>query len=67
VRRILAARDRMPTVAEVKASLSRAPRLSASAKGKLVAEYSKSSTTIERILRLEMKHGPRARRLGRAI
>jgi hypothetical protein len=67
VKRVLKAKGRMPTVAEVEASLSRAPRLSAAAKGNLVAEYAKSSTTIERIARLDIKHGPRARRQGRAI
>ena len=67
VKRVLSAKDRMPTVAEVEAFLSRAPRLSAAAKDKLVAEYAKSSTTIERIARLDNKHGPRAKRQGRAI
>jgi hypothetical protein len=67
VKRVLKTKDRMPTAAEVAASLSRAPRLSPAAKGKLVEDYAKSSTTIERIARLDMKHGPRARRQGRAI
>ena len=59
VRRVLASKGRMPTVAEVEASLSRPPRMSLAAQRKLVADYRKSSTTIERITRLDIKRGPR--------
>jgi len=62
VRTVLAAKDRMPTVAEVETFLKKGPRLSAVAKGKLISDYERSSVTVERIARLEMKNLPRARK-----
>jgi hypothetical protein len=57
----------MPTVQEVEAFLEKGPRLSAEARAKLVGDYKRGSTTVERIARLEMKHLPRIRKGDRAI
>ena len=67
VRTALATKDRMPTVEEVEAFLAKGPRLSAETQSKLVADYKKGSTTIERLARLEMKHLPRIMKGNRAI
>jgi hypothetical protein len=67
VRRVLATKDRMPAVEEVEAFLAKGPRLSADTRAKLIVDYKKSSTTVERIARLEMKHLPRIRKGNRAI
>jgi len=67
VRTLLATKDRMPTVEEVEALLQKGPRLSAAVRAKLVADYKRGSTTVERIAQLEMKHLLRIRKGDRAI
>jgi hypothetical protein len=67
VRKLLVTKDRMPTVEEVEAFLEKGPRLSAAATDKLIADYKRGSTTVERIVRLELKHLPRIRKGDRAI
>jgi hypothetical protein len=57
----------MPTVEEVEGLLEKGPRLSAEVRAKLVADYKRGSTTLERIARVEMKHLPRIRKADRAI
>ena len=66
-RTVLATKDRMPTVKEVEAFLAKGPQLSASARAKLVSDYKRGSSNVERIARLEMKHLPRIRKRDRAI
>jgi hypothetical protein len=64
---MLATKDRMPTVAEVEAFLDNGPRLSAAMKAKLLSDYRRSTSNLERIARLEMKYLPRVRKHNRAI
>ena len=57
----------MPSLAEVKAFLENGPPLSATAAEKLLADYRNGSSTVERIVRLEMRYLPLVRKKGRAI
>jgi len=67
IRTVLATRDRMPTIEEVEAFLAKGPKVSASEKASLLAQYKRDAPNLERMARMEMKYLPKIRKQNRAI